>query len=108
MKKSLFTMKLAVILGLAFLVALSMAAPQTNHSRGCYYINGRCVKDCEEGTHAYAVGCATVMSEPTCAQPTPASRGLICDFSACYCDAPTVRHEGTDKCVKLEDCDKVE
>ncbi|CAG9130958.1 unnamed protein product [Plutella xylostella] len=69
----------------------------------------QCVRleDCVKHV-SYAVGCATVMSEPTCAQPTPASRGLICDFSACYCDAPTVRHEGTDKCVRLEDCDKVE
>ncbi|XP_011565174.3 uncharacterized protein LOC105394953 [Plutella xylostella] len=101
-------MKLA-ILGLAFLVAAAQTN-YTDHPRGCIYDDsGHCMRECEEGTHSYGSGCGPVMSEPTCEQPTPkVESGNTCDFSACYCDAPTVRHKASKKCVKLKDCYKVE
>ncbi|XP_026749490.1 uncharacterized protein LOC113510237 [Galleria mellonella] len=76
-------------------------------SRGCIYALGRCVRECEEGTHGYAVGCDFITPEPTCEEPKPVKdtrAGLICDFSACYCDPPTVRDTKTKKCVPLEEC----
>lgn len=73
-----------------------------------YYCTGQ--RECEEGTHAYTTGCDYKMPEATCDNPNPVkeTRGKICDFTACYCDPPTVRDTTTKKCVKLEDCPKKE
>ncbi|KPJ01280.1 hypothetical protein RR46_01415 [Papilio xuthus] len=62
-------------------------------------------EDCELGTHAYTTGCGHLTPEPTCAEPHPKPRrGRICDYSACYCDPPTVRDPKTKKCVQLHEC----
>ncbi|XP_045454729.1 uncharacterized protein LOC123664175 [Melitaea cinxia] len=68
-------------------------------------------RECEEGTHAYTTGCGAKTPEATCAEPNPKpeeGKGHICDFTACYCDPPTVRHPETRKCVRLEECPKSE
>ncbi|KPJ15533.1 hypothetical protein RR48_09462 [Papilio machaon] len=63
-------------------------------------------EDCEVGTHAYTTGCSHLTPEPTCAEPRPKPRkGRICDYSACYCDPPTVRDTKTMKCVQVHECD---
>ncbi|XP_023943406.2 uncharacterized protein LOC112049659 [Bicyclus anynana] len=100
-------MKLLFVLSLVALVGLSLADTKT-HNRGCIYIMGRCYRECEEGTHSYGTGCGYLLPEATCDNPTPEldKRGKICDFSACYCDPPTVRDSATNKCVALEDCPK--
>ncbi|RVE48509.1 hypothetical protein evm_006820 [Chilo suppressalis] len=99
-------MKVAICLLLAAIVGLSLAETKT-HSRGCIYIMGRCARECEEGTHAYAVGCARKTPEPSCDEPNPVKEdAIICDYSACYCDPPTVRDHASKKCVLLEDCPK--
>ncbi|CAG5024882.1 unnamed protein product [Parnassius apollo] len=88
-------------------VALCDTVP---HSRGCIYIMGRCYRECEEGTQAYALGCGYLTKEATCKEPNPQpdTRGKICDFSACYCAPPTVRDPVTKKCVPLEECTREE
>ncbi|KAJ8709385.1 hypothetical protein PYW07_009211 [Mythimna separata] len=99
-------MKFLVAVCVLAFVALASCGTKT-HSRGCQYILGRCYKECEEGTHAYAVGCAAVTPEPTCDEPNPVEgKGILCDYSSCYCDAPTVRDSVSGKCVKVEDCPK--
>lgn len=57
------------------------------------------------GTHAYTTGCGFLTPEPTCDSPTPQedTRGRICDYSACYCDAPTVR-SSSGACIALSEC----
>nr|XP_034835728.1 uncharacterized protein LOC117992178 [Maniola hyperantus] len=64
----------------------------------------------EEGTHDYTTGCGYVTPEATCDNPNPVTdtSGKVCDYTACYCDSPTVRDTATDKCVRLEDCPKKE
>ncbi|KPJ01282.1 hypothetical protein RR46_01417 [Papilio xuthus] len=76
--------------------------------RGCQYIHGICVRECEEGTKAYVRDCDYAKPEATCDVPNPEVdlRGKICDYSQCYCEEPTVRDPITKKCVKLEDCTK--
>ncbi|CAH0731351.1 unnamed protein product, partial [Brenthis ino] len=100
-------MKSLVIVCVLALVGLSIAEfdPYPN---GCIYVEGRCVGGCEEGTHAYATGCEVLTPEPTCENPEPKedSDEMICDFTACYCNAPTVRDTVSNKCVPLEDCPK--
>ncbi|KAJ8711946.1 hypothetical protein PYW08_008900 [Mythimna loreyi] len=97
-------MKVAIILCVFAFIALSVGKPQ---SRGCIYVMGRCYKECEVGTHSYGTGCGPLIPEPTCEEPNPvAGRGNICDFFACYCDAPTVRDTVSGKCVKIEECPK--
>ncbi|CAG9793227.1 unnamed protein product [Diatraea saccharalis] len=99
-------MKLVISVCVLALVGLALADTKT-HSRGCIYIVGRCARECEEGTHAYAVGCAQKTPEATCEEPNPVKEeAIICDYSACYCDPPTVRDTVSDKCVALEDCPK--
>ncbi|KAJ8711948.1 hypothetical protein PYW08_008902 [Mythimna loreyi] len=99
-------MKVLIVLCFLVLVALSSCKPQ---GRECYYIEGRCVKECEEGTHSYTTGCGPLTPEATCDNPNPITgRGDICDYSDCYCNAPTVRDTVSGKCVKLEDCPKKE
>ncbi|CAH2237074.1 uncharacterized protein LOC120633925 [Pararge aegeria] len=100
-------MKLLFVLCLIAVVGLSVGEIDL-HPRGCIYIEGRCVRDCEEGTHGYSTGCSPVEPEPTCDNPTPVVDPTedICDFTACYCDAPTVRDTATGKCVLLEECTK--
>ncbi|CAG5056784.1 unnamed protein product [Parnassius apollo] len=93
---------------LAFVsMALSDPIP---HSRGCIYILGKSSRECEEGTQAYTTGCGYLTNEATCDEPNPQpdTRGMICDFSACYCAPPTVRNTVTNKCVPLEECPKKE
>ncbi|XP_045779575.1 UPF0329 protein ECU05_1680/ECU11_0050-like [Maniola jurtina] len=65
---------------------------------------------CEEGTHDFTTGCGYVTPEATCDNPNPVTdtSGEVCDYTACYCDSPTVRDTTTDKCVRLEDCPKKE
>ncbi|CAH2095625.1 unnamed protein product [Euphydryas editha] len=66
-------------------------------------------KECEVGTHAYAIGCGVITPEATCANPNPKpenEKAFICDYSACYCNPPTVRHPESKKCVPLEECPK--
>ncbi|KAG6445545.1 uncharacterized protein LOC115440516 [Manduca sexta] len=95
-------MKTIIIVALFALVAVATAA---NHSRGCIYIMGRCQRECEEGTHAYTTGCSKKTPEPTCEEPNPVEEdAIICDYSACYCDAPNVRDTKTNKCVPLDQC----
>ncbi|XP_028158998.1 uncharacterized protein LOC135081790 [Ostrinia nubilalis] len=99
-------MKSLVILCVLALVGLAMADTKP-HSRGCIYILGRCSRECEEGTHAYALGCGHKTPEPTCEEPKPVEeKGILCDYSACYCDPPTVRDTVSGKCVELEKCPK--
>ncbi|XP_047991688.1 uncharacterized protein LOC125230547 isoform X1 [Leguminivora glycinivorella] len=89
-------------------LALAKPAGDDDNSRGCRYIEGRCVEKCPVGTHAYTTGCSYLTPEATCANPNPKqdTRGKLCDFSACYCDAPTVRDEKTNQCVSLDKCSK--
>ncbi|KAM3962111.1 uncharacterized protein ACR2FA_003798 [Aphomia sociella] len=97
------------LLYLCALALVGLAVADTKiYSRGCYYILGRCVKECEEGTHSYTTGCGYLTPEATCDNPNPVkeTRGMICDFSACYCDPPTVRDTKTKKCVPLDECSK--
>ncbi|CAH2237077.1 jg17252 [Pararge aegeria aegeria] len=100
-------MKLIFVLCLFAVVGLSMAEP-VSYPRGCIYVMGRCHRECEVGTHAYTTGCGFKQPEATCANPKPEldTRGKICDYSACYCDEPTVRDTATGKCVPLEECTK--
>uniref|UniRef100_A0A2A4K1F8 TIL domain-containing protein n=1 Tax=Heliothis virescens TaxID=7102 RepID=A0A2A4K1F8_HELVI len=99
-------MKVLIALCVLALVALSTGKPG---SRGCIYIMGRCYKECEEGTHAYTTGCGQKTPEATCDNPTPETEeGIICDYSACYCDQPTVRDTASGKCVHLDKCPKKE
>ncbi|CAH0731349.1 unnamed protein product, partial [Brenthis ino] len=102
-------MKSLVILCVLALVGLSIAGTNP-YPRGCIYILGHCYKGCEEGTHGYSTGCGYLTPEPTCENPEPQedTRGKICDYSACYCDAPTVRDTVSKKCVPLEECPKNE
>ncbi|XP_045779516.1 uncharacterized protein LOC123877045 isoform X2 [Maniola jurtina] len=102
-------MKLLIALCFVAIIGLSFAETKT-YSRGCIYILGRCSRECEEGTHAYAIGCGHMTPEATCDNPNPVAdtRGMICDYSACYCDPPTVRDTATNKCVPLEECPKKE
>ncbi|XP_035452630.2 uncharacterized protein LOC118277799 isoform X2 [Spodoptera frugiperda] len=99
-----------VIVALCVLSLVALATCSTNlHPRGCIYIMGRCYKECEVGTRAYTTGCGPLVPEPTCDEPNPvAGEGLICDFSACYCEAPTVRDTASGKCVNLDQCPKKE
>ncbi|KAJ8711945.1 hypothetical protein PYW08_008899 [Mythimna loreyi] len=109
-------MKFVVALCVFALVALSSGNPPAppaplypTHSRGCQYISGRCYKECEEGTHSYSTGCGPLTPEATCEEPNPVEgKGLICDYSACHCDSPTVRDSVSGKCVKVEECPKKE
>ncbi|CAH2095623.1 unnamed protein product [Euphydryas editha] len=66
-------------------------------------------EECEEGTYSYTTGCGALTPEATCADPNPkpdTDGGSICDYSACYCNPPTVRHPESNKCVPLEECPK--
>ncbi|XP_050556225.1 uncharacterized protein LOC118277799 isoform X1 [Spodoptera frugiperda] len=102
-------MKLLSAILILCVVASCMAKPPSVSSRGCQYILGRCYKECEVGTRAYTTGCGPLVPEPTCDEPNPvAGEGLICDFSACYCEAPTVRDTASGKCVNLDQCPKKE
>ncbi|KAF9794891.1 hypothetical protein SFRURICE_005126 [Spodoptera frugiperda] len=98
-------MKLFAILCVLGYVAFSFGKP-----RECYYDDrGLCYKECEVGTRAYTTGCGPLVPEPTCDEPNPvAGEGLICDYSACYCEAPTVRDTVSGKCVNLDQCPKKE
>ncbi|KAL0868235.1 hypothetical protein ABMA27_007768 [Loxostege sticticalis] len=99
-------MKSLVVLCVLALAGLALADTKT-HSRGCIYILGKCAHECEEGTHAYTTGCSPKTPEPTCAEPNPvAEKHAICDYSACYCDPPTVRDTVSNKCVPLDKCPK--
>ncbi|XP_013165989.1 PREDICTED: uncharacterized protein LOC106116645 [Papilio xuthus] len=90
---------------LAILFVIFLVSAEDLHPRGCIYIDGICQEDCELGTHAYTTGCGHLTPEPTCAEPHPKPRrGRICDYSACYCDPPTVRDPKTKKCVQLHEC----
>ncbi|CAB3233139.1 unnamed protein product [Arctia plantaginis] len=60
---------------------------------------------CEEGTHSYTIGCGYRVLEATCDEPNPQpEKFMMCDYSACYCDAPTVRDSASGKCVALDKC----
>ncbi|XP_034835729.1 uncharacterized protein [Maniola hyperantus] len=98
-------MKMLIALCFVALVGLSLAQ-QSLYPNGCIWIEGRCAYGCEEGTHDYTTGCGPVSPEPTCDIPIPVvdTSSIVCDFSACYCNPPTVRDTTTDKCVRLEDC----
>ncbi|CAB3233133.1 unnamed protein product [Arctia plantaginis] len=99
-------MKVLVAICVLALVALSSAKPQL-HPRGCITVLRKCQRECEEGTHAYAPGCGPKTSEATCDEPNPKEeRVIICDYSACYCDPPTVRDTVSGKCVTLDQCPK--
>ncbi|CAH2095622.1 unnamed protein product [Euphydryas editha] len=64
-------------------------------------------EECEAGTYSYTTGCDVKTPEPTCADPNPKpEEGIICDYTACYCNPPTVRHPVSNKCVPLEECPK--
>ncbi|KAJ2954905.1 hypothetical protein O0L34_g3228 [Tuta absoluta] len=83
----------------------SGAIPTQRSGRGCIYILGRCVRECEEGTHAYALGCGYKTPEATCEVPHPEPEtAMLCDYSACYCDEPTVRDTTTGRCVPRDQC----
>ncbi|KAI5645859.1 hypothetical protein NE865_02129 [Phthorimaea operculella] len=103
-------MKVFVLMCVLALAALSAAdeepTPVAQHSsRGCIYILGRCVRECEEGTHAYALGCGYRTPEPTCEEPHPEPEtSMLCDYSACYCDQPTVRDTASGRCVPPDQC----
>ncbi|CAB3233129.1 unnamed protein product [Arctia plantaginis] len=97
-------MKFAIALCILAIIAMSSAKPQ-EHSRGCIYILGKCQTECEEGTHAYATACGKKTPEATCDEPNPKPETAdICDYSACYCDEPTVRDTASGKCVTLDKC----
>ncbi|XP_075984708.1 uncharacterized protein LOC142982198 [Anticarsia gemmatalis] len=97
-------MKLLVVLSVLAIVAFANA--KSPSSRGCLYILGVCKRECEEGTHAYGSACPQpTKPEPTCEDPHPKEINPgYCDYSACYCDAPTVRDTISGKCVLLENC----
>ncbi|CAG9568355.1 unnamed protein product [Danaus chrysippus] len=97
--KSVFVLCLIAFFGLT-------VAETTLYPRGCIYALGKCVRECEVGTHAYTTGCGYLTPEATCENPNPATdmRARICDYSACYCDPPTVRNKVNNKCVPLEEC----
>ncbi|XP_021198121.3 serine protease inhibitor 3 isoform X1 [Helicoverpa armigera] len=96
-----------VLIGLCVLVFVAVSYSKPHSSRGCLYILGNCYKECEEGTHAYTTGCGPKTPEATCDNPTPqAEKAIICDYSACYCDPPTVRDTASGKCVRREECPK--
>ncbi|OWR48384.1 putative protease inhibitor 4 [Danaus plexippus plexippus] len=99
--KSVFILCLIAFLGLTL-------AETTLYPRGCIYALGKCVRECEVGTHAYTTGCGYLTPEATCENPKPTTdmRARICDYSACYCDPPTVRNKVNNKCVPLEECPK--
>ncbi|XP_050355090.1 uncharacterized protein LOC126776537 [Nymphalis io] len=99
-------MKSVIILCVLAFVGLSLA--ESLYPRGCIYALGKCVRECEVGTHAYTTGCGALTPEATCDNPNPVAdnRAAICDYSACYCDPPTVRDTTSGKCVKQEDCPK--
>ncbi|CAB3224836.1 unnamed protein product [Arctia plantaginis] len=63
-------MKVLVAICVLTLVALSFAKPE-GYSRGCIYILGRCYRECEEGTHAFATSCGPKTPEATCDEPNP-------------------------------------
>ncbi|XP_013195054.2 uncharacterized protein LOC106138449 [Amyelois transitella] len=97
-------MKILLCLCLLGVVGLSLGDTKT-YPRGCIYILGTCVKECDEGTHAYSLGCGNKVPEPTCEEPNPVvEKGLLCDYSACYCDPPTVRDTKNNVCVPLDKC----
>ncbi|XP_038221235.1 uncharacterized protein LOC119839109 [Zerene cesonia] len=99
-------MKLLIAACLFAVVGLSLA-DTVLYPRGCIYALGKCVRECEVGTHAYTTGCGVLKPEPTCDDPNPAAgKGIICDYSACYCDPPTVKDKISGKCLLLEDCPK--
>ncbi|KAJ8709388.1 hypothetical protein PYW07_009214 [Mythimna separata] len=100
-------MKVLVALCVLTIVTLSYSSPLTQE---CYYDDrGLCSGFCEEGTHSYTTGCGPVTPEATCDNPNPiAGKGDVCDYSDCYCNAPTVRDTVSGKCVNLEDCPKKE
>ncbi|GBP04534.1 hypothetical protein EVAR_3900_1 [Eumeta japonica] len=95
---------------LVFLAVVGLAAADTVlYPRGCIYIMGKCFRECEEGTHAYSTGCGPRTPEATCDNPEPQPEpGALCDYSACYCDAPTVRDGASGKCVPPHHCPKKE
>ncbi|XP_026322539.1 uncharacterized protein LOC113232117 [Hyposmocoma kahamanoa] len=103
----IFTMKLLVALCVFVVIGFATAKP---HERGCIYIMGKCSQECPEGTHSYSLGCDYLVPEATCENPEPKAdtRGMFCDFSACYCDEPTVRDKASNKCVPLDQCPKTE
>nr|AAV91426.1 putative protease inhibitor 4 [Lonomia obliqua] len=102
-------MKYLVFFFVLALVGLPTTTPTGTHSRGCIYILGRCSSECPVGTHGYATGCGRKMPEATCDAPNPVlEEGIICDYSACYCDPPTVRDTVSNKCVSPNDCPKKE
>ncbi|KAL4719611.1 hypothetical protein ACJJTC_018191 [Scirpophaga incertulas] len=97
-------MKAIVALCILALVGYSVAETK-KYPRGCIFVMGRCARECEVGTHSYNTGCSRKMPEATCDNPNPElEEGILCDYSACYCDAPTVRDTASGKCVRLEDC----
>ncbi|XP_075984580.1 uncharacterized protein LOC142982119 [Anticarsia gemmatalis] len=99
-------MKVVIALCVLTFVSFASATPQA-YPRGCIYVLGKCYKECEVGTHAYATGCGQKTPEATCEQPNPVKEeGIICDYSACYCDPPTVRDSISGKCVPIEQCPK--
>ncbi|XP_045779576.1 synaptic vesicle membrane protein VAT-1 homolog [Maniola jurtina] len=103
-------MKLLIALCFVALVGLSLAQG-TLYPNGCIWIEGRCAYGCEDGTHDYTTGCDYVTPEATCDNPNPVpdiDAGEVCDYTACYCNSPTVRDTTTNKCVRLEDCPKKE
>ncbi|KAI8437363.1 hypothetical protein MSG28_011703 [Choristoneura fumiferana] len=94
------------LVAMSLVVAIPVEDVAGASSRGCRYIMGRCAEVCPVGTHAYTTGCNFLMPEATCKKPTPVldTRGMICDYSSCYCDEPTVRDEKTGQCVALDKC----
>ncbi|CAH2054104.1 unnamed protein product, partial [Iphiclides podalirius] len=98
-------MNLLSWVALLFFVGVAVAYPEGS-SRGCIYIHGICQRECEEGTTAYVSNCDYMVPEATCDEPNPQPdlSGKLCDYSACYCEAPTVRDTKTNKCVALEEC----
>ncbi|VVC88196.1 unnamed protein product [Leptidea sinapis] len=65
----------------------------------------RGIRECEVGTRAYTTGCSKLKPEPSCEDPNPPELpGNICDFSACYCEPPTLRNKLTKECVAPEKC----
>nr|XP_026500175.1 uncharacterized protein LOC113403794 [Vanessa tameamea] len=100
-------MKSIMIWCILTFVGLTLAETSL-YPRGCIYVMGRCHRECEVGTHAYTTGCGFLTPEATCDNPAPVvnENGKICDYSACYCDPPTVRDTISGKCVQKEDCPK--
>ncbi|CAF4880862.1 unnamed protein product [Pieris macdunnoughi] len=99
-------MKLLIAISFLSVVGICLANTVL-YPRGCIYVMGRCYRECEVGTRAYTTGCGKLMPEPTCDVPDPEEgQGNVCDYSACYCESPTVRHKPSGKCMLLEDCPK--